>query len=129
MIRYKVFPVKTIMDAWDQENANFVVDGQVHKRSQRIELFFEKGITCVECGIKGSVFWLESNVKKESPHLNLYAVKNDKFVLMTKDHIFPKSKGGENILENYQTMCQICNMKKSNKIITVKTNKNVSNAI
>lgn len=35
---------------------------------------------------------------------------------MTKDHIIPKSKGGKDELNNYQTMCVICNVKKGNKI-------------
>ena len=34
---------------------------------------------------------------------------------MTKDHIIPKSKGGKDILDNFQTMCFECNTKKGNK--------------
>jgi 5-methylcytosine-specific restriction endonuclease McrA len=50
-------------------------------------------------------------------HFNLYAVNEygDK-ILMTKDHIHPKSKGGRNHISNYQTMCYPCNQDKSNKI-------------
>jgi len=33
-------------------------------------------------------------------------------VLMTKDHIIPKSKGGKNTLKKYQTMCTHCNCRK-----------------
>lgn len=35
--------------------------------------------------------------------------ENGKEVLMTKDHIIPKSKGGANDISNYQTMCKRCN--------------------
>lgn len=42
---------------------------------------------------------------------------NDNEVLMTKDHIIPKSKGGKNNLSNYQPMCCICNKQKDNNII------------
>jgi hypothetical protein len=31
------------------------------------------------------------------------------------DHIIPRSKGGEDIMENYQTLCHLCNIGKSNK--------------
>lgn len=33
---------------------------------------------------------------------------------MTKDHIVPKSKGGPDCIENFQTMCEECNKKKKN---------------
>ncbi|MCR5621132.1 MAG: HNH endonuclease [Treponema sp.] len=31
------------------------------------------------------------------------------------DHIVPRSKGGFDTIENYQTLCQTCNIGKSNK--------------
>jgi 5-methylcytosine-specific restriction endonuclease McrA len=35
---------------------------------------------------------------------------------MTKDHIFPKSKGGKDVIENMQTMCTICNKNKGSDV-------------
>jgi 5-methylcytosine-specific restriction endonuclease McrA len=31
------------------------------------------------------------------------------------DHIVPRSKGGKNEMDNYQTLCHLCNIGKSNK--------------
>lgn len=36
--------------------------------------------------------------------------------LLQADHIFPESKGGETTMENLQTLCQKCNLKKGSKI-------------
>jgi 5-methylcytosine-specific restriction endonuclease McrA len=48
--------------------------------------------------------------------LNLYAIKDGLEVLMTSDHIIPRSKGGPTILENLQPMCHICNGRKGNNM-------------
>jgi 5-methylcytosine-specific restriction endonuclease McrA len=56
---------------------------------------------------------------KDSPdkfHLNLYGIdSNGREVMLTKDHIIPRSKGGKNKLSNYQPMCIHCNKKKADK--------------
>jgi 5-methylcytosine-specific restriction endonuclease McrA len=36
-------------------------------------------------------------------------------VTLHVDHINPRSKGGKDLLENYQTLCSVCNLGKSNK--------------
>lgn len=93
----------------------------VHMDSQRY-IVFNNNLKCQHCGIEGKYFVKESNdYKKEEKdriyHFNLYGIdENGEEVLMTKDHIIPKSKGGKNTISNYQTMCVHCNMKKGNKI-------------
>ena len=79
---------------------------------------FSQNLACVGCGIKGKFFAVEkSSSRSEGHHLNLYAVDSeDDEVLMTKDHIIPKSLGGPETLENFQTMCTICNNKKGNRL-------------
>lgn len=84
--------------------------------SQRYQVFFGKGMICVKCGIEGKFFAKERHETDRTYHLNLYAIdENGEEVLMTKDHIIPKSKGGKNSYENYQCMCARCNMEKGDK--------------
>lgn len=94
--------------------------------SLRLELF-RQNPKCVSCHRVGHLWILQAHHRFETPHLNLYYVgeedcgewKNlckDGMVLMTKDHIIPRSKKGPTTLENLQTMCAICNGKKGNKM-------------
>lgn len=78
--------------------------------SQRL-LCFKNSTFCIVCNRVWSHFRLEQSISWETPHLNLYSDDN---ILMTKDHIVPKSKWWENKMYNYQTMCTICNCKKGN---------------
>lgn len=54
-------------------------------------------------------FIVESYSDDVRPHANLHHVDGDMKILMTKDHIIPKSKGEKNDLSNYNTMCSPCN--------------------
>jgi len=94
-------------------------DGHMVKMySQRYQLFASKGVTCVECGLAGAFFGLEKSKFQEGDryHFNLYGIRNGEEVLITKDHIMPKSKGGKNHLSNYQVMCFECNVEKADTI-------------
>jgi hypothetical protein len=60
----------------------------------RWQVFQRDKWRCVSCGVK--------------------AVENETVILHV-DHILPRSKGGKNIIDNYQTLCDKCNIGKSNK--------------
>jgi 5-methylcytosine-specific restriction endonuclease McrA len=92
----------------------------VRMNSQRYFIFRES-LKCVACGLEGTKMILEQNPADKSPHFNLYAVENDRLVLMTKDHVQPKAYGGEDRHSNYQTMCSICNNLKGSANITVES--------
>lgn len=87
--------------------------------SHRYELFATKGIRCVQCGVTGVFFALERGLKNAPGkyHFNLYGFDaKGREVLITKDHVVPRAKGGKNTLSNYQTMCQVCNQRKGDKL-------------
>jgi 5-methylcytosine-specific restriction endonuclease McrA len=93
----------------------------VKRNSQRYILFKKKGLTCVCCGLTANKAYFEQNLSKfdisHPVHINFYLVRNGmKDLLFTKDHIIPVSKGGKDVQENYQVMCQDCNTKKGNLI-------------
>lgn len=102
------------IDKNDKHNIN--VEGyDVYTTSLRYKTFIEKGYKCVCCDRVGTHYILEhpvgSNAKRA--HFNLYS---DDGMLMTKDHILPRSMGGKDCAENMQTMCEECNSKKGNEV-------------
>lgn len=104
-------------DGFDSLRETEIAGEKIFTFSDRYKVFFTKGYKCAKCGLEGSFFALEKNTPEDGRyHLNLYAKKDEEEILMTKDHIIPRSRGGKNSLDNYQTMCTICNCKKGNNI-------------
>jgi 5-methylcytosine-specific restriction endonuclease McrA len=100
-----------------------ILDGDAIKLgSDRYKVFKFKGLKCKTCNLIGSYFAKERTKTKKDPeilswHLNLYGKnQNGEEILFTKDHIIPKSKGGKDEFNNYDTMCTICNCLKGNSI-------------
>lgn len=115
--------VKDVMFCKNKRDSYVNIRGDIIKgNSQRFQTFFTKGLKCSCCGIGGKYFAKEKDPNAARYHLNLYAVNEaGEEVLMTKDHIIPWSKGGKDDISNYQTMCEKCNINKSN--VTVKLTK------
>lgn len=86
---------------------------KVKMNSQRYYLFKEKGVACIKCGIIGTHFKLKKELNQNKGHFNLFT---DSGIMMTKDHIIPKSLGGSDTFKNYQVMCSKCNSEKDNLI-------------
>lgn len=86
---------------------------EVYKNSQRYLLFKQSGCTCVSCGMTADKCVLISESSNDNRgHFEFVGDKDGKPVIMTKDHIIPRAMGGKDILENYQPMCQTCNVAK-----------------
>ena len=115
----------------------------VRANSNRLELF-RKSVECVTCKKSGNTFFLQQHrggipkfklnclidnchfcmfkpqaeINSQVPHLNMFhRTEGGKLILMTKDYIIPKSRGGKDSMDNLQTMCCECNCLKGDKIL------------
>lgn len=141
MITLARFSAESILPLIGQGKPPIKLDGHwVKASSTRLECF-RRNQRCATCHCLGSLFLLQHHVmgtthrtscfiencewcafaphkerSNDTPHLNFYHVAKRGLILMTQDHIMPKSRGGSNSLENLQTMCSRCNQSKGNKI-------------
>jgi len=98
-----------------------LVDGKIYCVKMQSDKFdcFRINTKCVVCQLEGTLMGLDLQ-GNNTPHFNLYAQRADgTLVLMTKDHIVPRSRGGEDHIDNYQTMCEHCNCLKQNHPLTI----------
>lgn len=105
----------------DEKRTKILVDGKYVKKNSVRYRVFKNSLVCCNCGLEGKFFSLEKNSVIDSIwHFNLYAVDDKGYaVLMTKNYVIPKSKGGTGRLENLQTMCFRCTnlINENNKLL------------
>lgn len=86
---------------------------------ETLQVLKAKGCTCVTCGAEAAFVAKEKTPGPKKTvynywHFNVYAEDYlGRPVLLTKDHIVPRSAGGEDSMDNYQPMCIVCNNKKA----------------
>lgn len=104
---------------WDPKNSlHSVHKGQnvLYPSSKFMRMILAHGARCVECGVEGTHFAAEKEDNGVRYRLALYASRDDGTeVRITRDHIIPRSKGGRDIVENTQPMCEPCNVRKGNQ--------------
>lgn len=116
----------------DLEKHSRLVAGKEVSLCSGIKLFqhLRSGpIMCYKCGCIADrwITTLGQNDRKSKPVLNLFALKIWKptrrrpdpwhqVVLMTRDHIIPKSMGGVDDVENLRPACEICNGQRGTKM-------------
>lgn len=108
-------PLSIIQETYQKEQKYTEIEGyKIKTKDDRYLNFIKHGFKCAKCGVEGKYVNLEccSNMGN---HLNVYAEKNGQAILLTKDHIYPKSKGGLDSIKNYQVLCERCNEEKSDK--------------
>lgn len=70
-----------------------------------------KPLKCWECGVEADRFIVKHhrNDRNKPPVLELFAHTGKSLVMMTRDHIIPKSLGGIDDVANLRPGCEKCN--------------------
>lgn len=76
-------------------------------------------MVCFKCGVIADRWIMrhQHNDRNKPPTLELFAyTKKSRLVMMTRDHIVPKSWGGLDIVQNLRCACETCNRERSNTL-------------
>lgn len=104
---------------WDLKKIKKEYDGDMMKMGSQRYYTFAKSLKCEYCNLTGSIIYKERGMGKNGKpqncgyHFNLYAInEKGEEVIMTKDHVLAKARGGKDNIKNYLTSCKCCNEEK-----------------
>lgn len=106
------------------KNYEVKINGKHVKMNRQIMLLTLFNDVCVFCGEPFTHYAIVQNKphhvqKKGTIFLAPFKYdENQQKVWYNIDHIIPQSKGGADVMENYQLSCCLLNMKKSNNVST-----------
>ena len=82
---------------------------------RRLQTFYDHGTECVYfgCSAKGTKL-VQWKANDNSIHMDLFT---DDDVMMTVEHVIPRSLGGKNHISNYLPACQRCNERRGTEYI------------
>lgn len=84
-----------------------------NRKDMRWKTFYRKGLECVECGRTANrIVIYHDNNQPYQIHMDFFCDET----MLTVDHIWPKSRGGSNHIDNLQPMCSPCNSRKKDTI-------------
>lgn len=84
-----------------------------NRKDMRWKTFYRKGLSCVECNLEANrIVIYHDNNRPYQLHMDFFCDGT----MLTVDHIWPKSRGGSNHIDNLQPMCSPCNSRKKDKI-------------
>lgn len=114
LITIGYFDPKDVLPFIGDTKKEYIVDGVSHlvKMNSLRYITFAKSLSCVMCGLEGTIMALERFPADRVYHFNLYARQEERWMLFTKDHILPRCQGGKDNPDNLQTMCSFCNLQK-----------------
>jgi len=124
MVRLAKFPLKYVLPHIGKEYFYVWVASEkkrfrVKMSTQRLQLLGRKQ-KCACCGLEGTYFALEYSGCVMPPHFNLYGYNRyGHEILLTMDHITPKAAGGATSNKNLQLLCEPCNQKKRDHVLSL----------
>lgn len=131
---YKELPLEDGFEVAHKPKESRIVGGREVSLASGMSLFRDmhakgQAIKCWQCGCEADrwISTLGKNDKNSRPVLNLYATKvlpptkRRKYpiqvlIMMTRDHIIPKSHGGRDVIENLRPGCEECNSERGSEM-------------
>lgn len=100
--------IKEVLKEVNKKQFSNIRGRLVKINTKTIKTFYYKGTTCACCGLEAKYFKI-NKPKNGYSNATLISEVNGKEIKFTRDHIIPKSLGGNDTYDNMQTMCEECN--------------------